>query len=50
MIRGPHDRAKAVPVEAAKLVRMPEYQRWFRFGNVEVNALKMAQELRGKKK
>ncbi|MEK6709364.1 MAG: MBL fold metallo-hydrolase [Nitrospinota bacterium] len=43
-------RKAKTPEGAAKLVRMPEYQRWFRFGNVEVNALKMAQELRGKKK
>lgn len=38
------------PENAAPLVQMPEYQRWHRYGNVGVNALKMAKELKGKKK
>ncbi|MBI3127852.1 MAG: MBL fold metallo-hydrolase [Candidatus Tectomicrobia bacterium] len=42
-------KAKA-PEKAAQLVQMPEYRRWFRYGNVGVNALKMAQELKGKRK
>lgn len=43
-------RKAKTPAKAAPLVKMDEYRRWFRFGNVEVNALKMAKELKEKKK
>jgi cyclase len=43
-------RKAKTPARAAKLVQMPEYQRWYRYANVEANALKMAQEMKEKKK
>jgi cyclase len=52
---GLRDRTRAAlrkaktPDKAAKLVEMPEYRQWFRYGNLGANALKMAQELKGKK-
>lgn len=41
---------EGTPAKAAKAVRMDEYRNWFRFQNVEHNAMKMAQDLRRKKR
>jgi cyclase len=40
---------EGTPVKASKAVRMPEYIKWFRAGNVEPNALKMAKDLKKKR-
>ena len=41
---------RKTPAKAAAAVEMPEYAKWFRAQNIPINALKMAKELRKKRR